>query len=75
MFFGSLTKEVFVLRTEAAFAALAAWEVRSEAAWAAWKACSEAAKPWAGTTVHLVCGLRGYVSLGVNVFELRLCFV
>ena len=41
--FGSSTREAFVLRTEAAFAALAAWEACSEAAWAAWKACSEAA--------------------------------
>ena len=32
--FGFPTKEAFVLRTDAAFAALAAWEARSEAAWA-----------------------------------------
>ena len=41
--FGFPTKEAFVLRTEAACAALAAWDARSEAAWATWKACSEAA--------------------------------
>ena len=29
------TKEAFVLRTDAAFAAMGAWEARSEAAWAA----------------------------------------
>ena len=43
MFFGFPTKEAFALKTDAAFAALAAWDARSEAAWAAWKARSEAA--------------------------------
>ena len=33
--FGSTTKEAFGLKTEASFAALAAWEARSEAAWVA----------------------------------------
>ena len=41
--FGSSTKEAFVLRTEAAFAVLAAWDARLEAALAAWKARSEGA--------------------------------
>ena len=41
--FGSSTKEAFVLRTQPAFAALAACKARSEAALAAWKARSEAA--------------------------------
>ena len=41
--FGSSAKKAFVLRTEAAFAALAAWKACSEVAWAAWKAHSEAA--------------------------------
>ena len=41
--FGVLIREAFVLRTEAAFAALAAWEAHSEAAWGAWKARSEQA--------------------------------
>ena len=36
------TKEAFVLRTDAAFAAMAAWGTRSEAAWAAWEARSGA---------------------------------
>ena len=37
------TKKPFVLRTKAAFTALAAWEACSEAAWVAWKARSDAA--------------------------------
>ena len=36
--FRIFTKEAFVLRTEAACAALAAWDARSEVAWAAWRA-------------------------------------
>ena len=43
--FGSLTQDAFLLKTEAAFAALVAREACSEAAraaWAAWQACSEA---------------------------------
>ena len=65
--FGFLTKEAFVLRTDAVFAALVGWEARSDAAWAAacqalvggnglaaWEARSEA---WAAWRV-----LRGYVT-------------
>ena len=44
--FGSPTKEAFVSRTDAAFAALAAWDACSSAASAAWKARSEAACRW-----------------------------
>ena len=32
-------------------------------------------KPCEGTTVHFVSVLRGYVSLGLNVFEVRLSCV
>ena len=36
------TKEAFVLRMDAAFAAMGAWDARSEAAWAAWRAARAA---------------------------------
>ena len=38
------TKEAFVLRTDAAFAAMGAWDARSEAAWTAF------ARRWLGVT-------------------------
>ena len=41
--FGFSLKKAYVLRTEVACVALAAWETRSELAWVAWKASSEAA--------------------------------
>ena len=40
--FGRPTKEAFVLRTDAAFTAMGAWDARSEAAWAA------ACQAWVG---------------------------
>ena len=40
--FGSPTKEAFVLRTDAAFAAMGAWDARSAAAWMAWSAARAA---------------------------------
>ena len=67
--FGFSTKEAFVLRTEVAFAALAAWETRSEAAWAV--ACKAVVgggrlgglgSTFGGSAV-LGRVLRGYVSL------------
>ena len=36
------TKEAFVLRTDAAFAAMGAWDLCSEVAWAAWTAARAA---------------------------------
>ena len=41
-YFGSPTKEAFVLRTDVAFAAMGAWDARSEGAWAAWRAARAA---------------------------------
>ena len=61
-------KEAFVLRTEAAFAAMGAWDARSEAAWAAWRAARAAG-------AYQTCAGTGMVAPGPTIVELAQHFV